>query len=149
MLVLLAMLLQAAPPERQTLDLPVSVERIRRKLAREDPILTAPPPAVPVFRIRVTERRIPSDLLWQQDRVAPSYVRPQQPLYHYEFVAKTTPEASRSATLYPCCVPVLPAVRAVQRAVRRAARSYAQDRAQRAVEKDLERFKAAQREQPQ
>jgi hypothetical protein len=148
MLVLLAMLLQAAPPERQTLDLPVSVERIRRKLEREDPTLSAPPPTVPVFRMRVTERRIPDDRLWQEDRVAPSYVRSRQPLYHYELLSMTTPEAFRSATLYPCCVPVLPAVQAVQRAVRRAVRSYAQGRAKRAVEKDLERFKAAQREQP-
>ena len=149
MLVLLAMLLQAAPPERQTLDFPFSVERIRRKLEREGPTLTAPPPAVPVFRIRVTERRIPYELLWQEARVAPSYVRPQQSLDHYDFLSMATPEEFRSATLYPCCVPVLPAIRAVQRAVRRAARSYAQDRAKRAVEKDLERFKAAQREQPQ
>jgi hypothetical protein len=147
MLVLLAMLLQAATPEPQTGDIPVSFEHIRRGLEREGPALSPPPVQMSIFRIRVTERRRPYDLLWQGDSVAPPYVRPRQPIDHYNFLSMATPEAFRSGTLYPCCVPIMPAVQAVHRAVRRGARAYAQARAKRIVQEDLERFKKAQRDQ--
>jgi hypothetical protein len=145
LLILLATLLQAATPEPQTAGIPVSLERIRRGLEREGPALSAAPPEVSIFRVRVTERRLPYDLLWQGDQVVPSYVRPRQPIGHYNFLSMATPEAFRSGTLYPCCIPVMPAVQSVQRAVRRGIRSYAQARAKRIVQEDLERLKNARR----
>src|SRR5262252_8253926 len=39
--------------------------------------------------------------LWTDESSVPPYLKPGYPLYHYDFLARTTPEAFRASTLYP------------------------------------------------
>src|SRR6266508_304942 len=108
MLILLALLLQAGNGQ-QPRDA-ATLEHVRRNLERDAPVLSAPPPSVPIFRVKVIERHLLFDRPWQDDGIVPAYVHTPGPIYHHEFLYAVTPEAFRSATLYPIGVPVMPAV---------------------------------------
>jgi hypothetical protein len=139
MLILLAWLLQT--PDTQIETTRSSLEHIRHNLDRVS-TLSAPPPAVPIFRVSVTEHWLILDRPWRDDGVVPPYVHTPQPIYHHEFLAAVTPEEFRSATLYPFGVPVMPTLYAARKAIARSVRAYNQTRARERVRRDLERFLA-------
>jgi hypothetical protein len=140
MLILLALLLQAGTQE-QPGEI-ATLEHVRRNLERDAAVLSAPPPSVPIFRVKIIERHLLIERPWQDDGVVPAYVRPPQPIYHYDFLYAVTPEAFRSATLYPIGVPVMPAVEAAQKAIAGTIRSYKQQRARDRVKSEIRRFRA-------
>jgi hypothetical protein len=135
MLILLAVLLQAGTQE-QARD--ITLERVRRNLEREAALISAPPPSVPIFRVKVIERHVLIERPWREDGVVPPYVRPPQPIYHYDFLSAVTPEAFRSATLYPTGVPVMPALAAAKKAVAGRIRSYKEQRARDRVRSEIQ-----------
>jgi hypothetical protein len=124
MFLLLTLLLQAPPPVEQPRQItsPASLERIKRELERPGLNLTIPPPEIARFRVHVAERPQPFADLWKDRSTVPPYVRPQQPLGHYEFLRQVTPLEFRAGTLYPCCVDVVPVLDAVQDRVKGAGR---------------------------
>jgi hypothetical protein len=83
----LAALLIGQSLSTQAID-SAEVERVQRALARAATVQTvhisnpAPPP-------------------WAGATTLPPYAMTGYPLYHYEFLAQTTPEAFRASTLYP------------------------------------------------
>jgi hypothetical protein len=141
MLILLALLLQARPPEPLAVDAKATLEHIRRNLERDLSPLSSPPPGVPIFRMNVVERHLDFQRPWEDDGLVPSYVHPRAPMYHYDFLHAVTPEAFRSATLHPVGVPLMPAIDAVQRKVGQKIRSYREARARRIVQKELEQLR--------
>jgi hypothetical protein len=138
MLILLALLLQAGTQE-QPRDI-ATLEHVRRNLERDQTVLSAPPPSVPIFRVNIIERHLLLERPWQDGGVVPAYVRPPQPIYHYDFLYAVTPEAFRAATLYPIGVPVMPAVEAAQKAIAGTIRSYKQQRARDRVRSEIQRM---------
>ena len=137
MLILLAVLLQAGTQE-QARD--ITLERVRRNLEREAALISAPPPSVPIFRVKVVERHFLLERPWHDDGVVPAYVRPPQPIYHHDFLSAVTPEAFRSATLYPTGVPVMPALAAAKKAIAGRIRSYKEQRARDRVRREIEQM---------
>jgi hypothetical protein len=105
-LVLVALLAQAPAPQvaaAPTPDAP-QLDRIREAVA-EAPSITIPvhpdDDGKPVFRVRIQAWTF-SGRPWDQNaKSVPDYVRPSMPLYHYEYLQMTTPEAFRASTLYP------------------------------------------------
>lgn len=142
MLILLALLLQADPSRQPGSVTDITLEHVRRALELDESRLSAPPPGVPVFRMKIIERHLDFQRPWDDDGVVPSYVHTRAPLYHHEFLYAVTPEAFQSATLYPVGVPLMPAIDALQRAVRRGVHSHNEARARRMVQKELEHLKA-------
>lgn len=140
MLLLLALLLQAS--SGQSAQDARTLGHIRQNLERDASTLSAPPPLVPIFRIRIAGRPPVLDQLWQSEQAAPPYVHTPQPIYHHDFLYAVTPEAFRSATLYPIGVPVMPAVERIGSAVAGAIHSYKMQRARQQVRGDLDRLRA-------
>jgi hypothetical protein len=140
MLLLLALLLQAS--SGQSTQDARTLEHIRRNLERDASTLSAPPPLVPIFRVRISERPPVLEELWQGEQPAPPYVHTPQPLYHHDFLYAVTPEAFRSATLYPIGVPMMPVVERIGRAVAGSIHSYKVQRARQQVRRDLDRLRA-------
>jgi hypothetical protein len=138
MLLLLALILQAEPAQVQKPPDPpaVSVDRVKRELERPAALGHLPPLETPVFRVRVRERG-PYERLWEEHSTTPAYVRQSMPAAHYDLLAKVTPEEFRAATLYPCCVDLVPVFESVGDQVRQARRSQAQSRAKSTVRKDF------------
>jgi len=146
MLLLLALSLLAADPQAQRPDPPppYSVERVKRGLERPPVTITARVASMPVFRVRVSGQRR-YDLLWEEHAVRAPYVRQQQPIYHFEYLRMTTPEAFRASTLYPGGIPVMPAVRFIKARIQRGLRSNAEARARREVQAVLRELQARQK----
>jgi hypothetical protein len=140
MVLLLALLLQAS--SGQSTQDARTLEHVRRNLERDAATLSAPPPLVPIFRIRISERPPVLDQLWQGEQAAPPYVHTPQPIYHHDFLYAVTPEAFRAATLYPIGVPMMPAVERIGRAVAGSIHSYKEQRARQQVRRDLDRLRA-------
>ncbi len=143
MLILLALLLQTDAGQ-QPLDVS-TLEHVRRNLDRGPALLSAPPPNVPIFRVSVSERHILFARPWEDEGIVPAYVHTWARLPHHEFLAAVTPEAFRSATLYPVGVPMMPALYAAQKAIARSVRAHREKRARNAVRRDLEQFLANNR----
>ena len=135
MLLVLALWMLAADPQAPRPDPrpPYSVERVKRELDRPAPMLAAHAPDMPVYRVSITGRRR-YDLLWEEHAVRAPYVRPQQPIYHFEYLRMTTPEALRASTLYPGGISVMPAVTSLRKWIRQGLRSNAEARARREVQ---------------
>jgi hypothetical protein len=89
----LGQLASAAP------DLPVSVDRIQQELAKRAPARLQLPL---VFRLTVEGRPPRLKAPWDpaNDTIIPGWVRPQMPIYHYEYLMAVTPEAFRSGVLF-------------------------------------------------
>jgi hypothetical protein len=125
---------EAPAPQGQIRPAPgtsdVSVDRIRRQLQKprvfsDDRLAVVSKDTSdgvrPLFRVAVTgyELRLPPP--WIPQGAAP-YIRPQQPLEHYEFLMAVTPLAFRSATLFPIGIPGAPLVSQSTSAVKSAIR---------------------------
>jgi hypothetical protein len=76
---------------------PADLERIRQTLADPPAIVTTGAFDRPVFRVTVEGWKF-NGPPWEERA---SFVRPGMPLYHYEYLLMTTPEAFRASTLYP------------------------------------------------
>ena len=106
------------PPAITQPELPVSVDRIQKELARPAPIETEE--SMATFRLTIEARPMRFKPLWDTtDPMLPSYVRPRMPLYHYEFLMAVTPEAFRGGALYPISINVLPGVELLADRIRR------------------------------
>jgi hypothetical protein len=134
--ILLALLLQA-PPAQATVELPVSLERIRAGLARQDPF-EIPPRAwrVPVFRTRVSVWTAFDHLPWEAPTTVPLWVRPSTPPVHFRFLESTTPEEVRASAAQTCCN-ITPAVGAVTGFVKKQIRAARERSARREVEEAM------------
>lgn len=103
----LVCLAQAVTPPAE--DLPVSVERIERALAKPQPEKTVKVP--PVFRLTIEGRpKAPFRLApWdpRNDTLVPGWVRPRMPIYHFEFLKMVTPEEFRAGTLFSANISAL------------------------------------------
>jgi len=135
MLLLLALSLLAADPQAQRPDPPppYSVERVKRGLERPPATITVRVTNMPVFRVRVSGQRR-YDLRWEDHPARAPYVRPQQLIYHFEYLMMASPEALRASTLYPGGISVMPAVTSIRKWIRQGLRSNAEARARREVQ---------------
>jgi hypothetical protein len=119
------------------------LERIRRQLAD--------PPAIVVsaswkrdglvFRVTVRGRK-PDRPVWEDVSGVPPYIRPPFPSYHFQFLEQVTPEAFRSATLYPVGVPVAPLVQLLAKRIKAADRKRQEANAKEEVRQALEELLA-------
>jgi hypothetical protein len=146
MLLVLALSVLAADPQAPRPDPPppYSVERVKRGLERPPATITVRVTNMPVFRVRVSGQRR-YDLLWEEHAVRAPYVRPQQPIYHFEYLRMTTPEALRASTLYPGGISVMPAVTSLRKWIRQGLRSNPEARARREVQAVLKEIQARQK----
>ena len=81
--------------------------RIRKALA-EPPAISVPLTASRegfVFRITVHAPQ-PKKPIWDDWSNVPSYIRPNMPLYHYDFMQQVTPEEFRAGTFATVGLPV-------------------------------------------
>jgi hypothetical protein len=147
--VVLTLLLAQTPPIEA--GEAAQIERIRRALT-EASAITAPPVTGAdgtVFRMTVYGRK-PEQPLWEEWSAVPSYVRPQFPSYHYEFLQQVTPEAFRAGTLYPGAVSPIPLGRVIQilaKQIKAANRKRQEANAREEVRQALEALRAC-RENP-
>jgi hypothetical protein len=76
---------------------PADLERIREALAETPAIVMDGAFDKPVFRVTVEGWKF-NGPPWEERA---SFVRPGMPMYHYDYLLMTTPEAFRASTLYP------------------------------------------------
>lgn len=88
-------------------DTSSDLERIRKALAAEPAILVTTPPAHEGTVFHVLVQATAQKPVWDNWSHVPSYIRPQAPPVHYEFLEQVTPEEFRSATLYTVGIPVV------------------------------------------
>jgi len=132
------------PPARTQPELPVSVDRIQRELAKPAPIETEE--SMAIFRLTIEARPMRFKLLWDPaDPMLPSYVRPRMPLYHYEFLMAVTPEAFRGGVLYPIAIDVLPFVEPLADRIREAWQKRREARARKEVDEALKQLLEARK----
>ncbi len=132
------------PPAMSQPELPVSVDRIQKELAKPPPIETEE--SMATFRLTIEARPMRFKPLWDTtDPMLPSYVRPRMPLYHYEFLMAITPEAFRGGVLYPISIDVLPGVELLADRIREAWQRRREARARKEVDEALRRFFEAQK----
>lgn len=132
------------PPAMTQPELPVSVDRIQKELARPAPIETEE--SMAIFRLTIEARPMRLKPLWDtSDPMRPSYVRPRMPLYHYEFLMAVTPEAFRGGVLYPISIDVLPGIELLADQIRGAWQRRREARARKEVDEALRQFFEAQK----
>jgi hypothetical protein len=121
-------------------ELPASLERIQRELDR--PVPEKPLQIPPVFRLTIEGRRLWLPAPWDpaNDTLLPSYVRPQMPIYHYEFLMAVTPPEFRSGVLYQIAIPVFPGIEQMFDAIRQAMQRRREERARREVDEALKQL---------
>ena len=130
-LLLLAALLAQDPP-LPAVDA-TQLSHIRKALDEPLPPVLFPAPIRregAVFRVTVHAPK-PVAPPWADWSHVPSYIRPKQPLYQFEYLQQVTPEAFRESTLYSMDVPIGTMVEQVVRRIR-AERREAQERRARA-----------------
>lgn len=137
MILVLVALLAQSPQPAQTVDIPVSIDRIREGLARPGRF-DFPPPRPwrrPLFRVTIEGRPLEFETeAWEDTSFTPPWVRPLAPAAHFEFLSAVTPEESRSPTVHPCCN-VTPVLGAVAGLVKDAIRAAKERSARREVER--------------
>jgi len=114
--------------------------RIRKALAEPPAIaasVAAPPRDGLVFRVTVHGRQ-PDRPVWDNWSSVPSYIRPNMPLYHYEFMQQVTPEAFRGGTFYTMAIPVGSLLELLGRQISIAHRKSQEEHAREEVRKALE-----------
>ena len=138
-LALTLMLAQSVPGEAGDA---AQLDRIRRALA-EPPAITLTTSRLegPVFRVTVYGSK-PEHSIWDGLFPVPSYIRPQMPIYHYEFLQQVTPEEFRAGTLYPPGVPIGPLIEALFKGVKAADGQRRKTKAREEVRRALEEFLA-------
>ena len=115
------------------------LERIRRALA-EPPAVTIAPPVRRdglVFRVTVHAPQ-PEKPMWDDWSNVPSYIRPNMPLYHYEFLQQVTPEAFRAGTFATVGLPIGTLLELLGKQISIAHRKSQEERAREEVRKALE-----------
>jgi hypothetical protein len=132
--ILLSLLLQSPASAGQTIDLPVSLDRVREGLTRPGRFQAPParPLKRPLFQIHIEQPVFIFGEAWDDTSTVPPWIRPSAPPVHFDFLAAVTPEEVRSSTVHPCC-DVLPLVGAVSRRMQ----SARQGRAKREVERAM------------
>lgn len=111
----------------------VQLAHIRKALDEPVPPIFLPAPVRReglVFRVTV-HAPPPAPPLWDDWSHVPSYIRPKQGLYQYEYLQQVTPVEFRTSTLYSMDVPIGTMVEQVVRRIR-AERHEAQERHARA-----------------
>ena len=69
--------------------------------------MTIPSPPRDGFVFRVTVHAPKAEKPpWDNWSSVPSYIRPNMPSYHYDYLSMVTPEAFRAGTLYPVGIPI-------------------------------------------
>jgi hypothetical protein len=151
MLAMLVLMQSPEPPAPQGQSAPtpatlhMSVDRIRRELQRprifsDDRLAVVSKDATdgvrPLFRVAVTGHELHLPPPWIPQGAAP-YIRPQQPLEHYEFLMAVTPLAFRSGTLFPIGIPAGPLVSKLGSSVKSVNRKREIDRARAEVQEAL------------
>jgi hypothetical protein len=131
---LLTLLIQSPAAATPTVDLPVSLERVRQGLARK-PVFDFPRSRawIPVFRSRVQVPMLLEGDAWTDTSMIPVWVQTSTPALQFEFLQTVTPPETRASTIHPCC-DVLPAVSAVTRYIGKRVEAVKQGRAKREVE---------------
>lgn len=135
--IFLVLLLQSQAPSTQSIDLPVSLDRIRAGLATAG-LFDPPPPRpwrLPIFRIRVEQWQLEGNP-WDENSFAPVWVQPSTPPLQFQFLQSVTPDEVRSPSVHPCC-DVMPAVTAARSLVTKGVRAVKQARARREVEQAM------------
>jgi|SRR5215471_2387650 len=129
-----AVLAQAAPPVNVDA---AEVERIRKALEAQPAITLTPAERRegPVFKVTI-EAPLPGKP-WDHWSNVPTYIRPYWKLQHYEFLEQVTPEAFRSATLYPVGIPVVPLIELLSRHWSAARRKAQEEQAREEVRAEL------------
>lgn len=138
MTLLVTLLLQSPAQPAQTVDLPVSLDRVREGLARPGRFELPPPRPLrrPLFRIRIDQPMLLTGEAWEDRSVTPPWVRPSTPPLHYDFLSSVTPQEVRSSTVHPCC-DVMPVLEAVSGLIGKGVRAAQQRRAKREVERAM------------
>jgi hypothetical protein len=148
-LALVVCLAQAVAPAPAEADLPVSVERIQRALAKPAPEKAVKIPTV--FRVTVEGRSQTPFLLapWDpaNDTLVAPWVRPKMPIYHFEFLKMVTPEEFRSGTLFSAQISTLlePVARRVADEIREAWQRRKEERARKEVDEALRQLLEARK----
>jgi hypothetical protein len=132
---LFALLLQA-PSQAPSVQLPVSLERVREGLTRKPQFeIPAHSPWAGIFRVKV-EGWVPFEhKAWAEPSVE-GWIRSAAPQSHVDFLQTVTPEHFRASTMYPCCN-VMPVLESVTHFVRDGVRAIRQARAKREVEQAM------------
>jgi hypothetical protein len=134
------------PPAMSQPELPVSVDRIQKELAKPAPIETEE--SMATFRLTIEARPMRFKPLWDTtDPMLPSYVRPRMPLYHYEFLMAVTPEAFRGGVIYPISIDVLPGVELLADQIRQAWQRRREARARKEVDEALKQLLEARKKE--
>lgn len=117
----------------------VRLERIRKALAEAPEISITPPVSREglVFRVTIHAPQ-PQKPLWDDWSNVPSYIRPNMPLYHYEFMQQVTPEQFRGGTFYTVGIPVGTLLELLGKQISIAHRKSQEERAREEVRKALE-----------
>lgn len=116
--------------------------RIRKALA-EPPAIAVPLTASRegfVFRVTVHAPQ-PRKPMWDDWSNVPSYIRPNMPLYHYDFMQQVTPEEFRAGTFATVGLPVGQLLELLGRHIsvahRKSQEEHARDEVRRALEEVL------------
>ena len=138
MTLVLTLLMNAPAQPAQTVELPVSLERVREGLARPGRFELPPPrpPRRPLFRVQINQPVPLSGEAWEERSITPPWVRPSTPTVHYDFLSSVTPQGVRSSTVHPCCS-VMPVIEAASGLIGKSVRAANQRRAKREVERAM------------
>jgi hypothetical protein len=135
-------------------DLPISIERIQKGLARQPAMTTVP--SRPIFRLEVfgEQRRLAGDIDWLDPEHENSAYRPNGPRWHNEFLSMVTPPEARAYGAFSPGELLQVAVTSLAqalgtRAVVGAVKSATRDRRQRQAEAEVDAAIAAWKAQRQ
>jgi hypothetical protein len=115
------------------------MERIRKALDHQPAITTeagTDQAGRPVFRMSVRAPG-PEKPLWDNWTNVPSYIRPNMPGYHYEYLQMVTPEAFRAGTFYSAGIPIGALLEKLFKDIDAARRKRAERRAREEVQQAL------------
>jgi hypothetical protein len=137
-LVFAALVAQAAPSPPAADDA-VRMERIRKALDHQPAITTeagSDETGRPIFRMSV-RAPMPEKPIWANWTNVPSYIRPNMPGYHYDYLQMVTPEAFRAGTLYSGGIPIGALLERLFKDMRAAQHTRAEKRAREEVQQAL------------
>jgi hypothetical protein len=125
------------------------LERIRQAIARQPAVAleaAAGDATTPVFRVSVRAPSGPPP--WNAWTNVPSYIRPNMPSYHYDFMQMVTPEAFRAGTLYPVGIPIGALIEMLAKHIQTAHRKSQEQHAREEVQQALAALLACRADPP-
>jgi hypothetical protein len=138
MLVLAAVLAQSPAGAATAADETAVLERIRKAMSDPPAILVPPPAEREGLVFRVTVRAPPAQRpVWDNWSNVPSYIRPNMPLYRYDYLQLVTPEEFRTGTFYSMNIPIGPLLELLGKHMVTVHRKTQQERAREEVRKAL------------